>query len=322
MGGILVPPSKESLLEIAKEAQFQPAITEKVIHLFAFLEEMNEHPDLAGKFALKGGTALNLFVFAAPRLSIDIDLNYVGDAQGEQLKKEREKIKTAVINVCRKLGLNCQLGSDAHAGMKFAATYRSALGGQDQIQIDINFMYRLPLWPIRFIDSHRIGSFAARNIPILDESELFAGKLRALVARSRSRDLFDSANLFRVVSDKSKLRLALHIYGAMNAKDWRTVGPGDISFNEKELKEQLIPVVKISNSDQNLAAWAQDLVNDCKNGLSDYFPMTAEETNFVAHVRDKGQILPELLHADKDLSETLLLHPSLLWRGSKSGQLE
>src|SRR5205823_1251069 len=123
------------------------------------------------------------------------------------------------------------LGSDAHAGMKFTATYRSALGGADQIQIDINFMYRLPLFPIRILDSCAIGSFSAKHVPVLDENELFAGKLRALLARSRSRDLFDSANLFPLVKDVSKLRLGLHIYGAMNAKDWRTVGSADISFN-------------------------------------------------------------------------------------------
>src|SRR5271165_2820293 len=104
MGGILVAVSRETLLEVAKEAQFQPNITEKVIHLFAFLNEMNQHPGLTGKLALKGGTALNLFVFAAPRLSIDIDLNYIGTAKDAALKKEREAIKAAVIAVCRKLG--------------------------------------------------------------------------------------------------------------------------------------------------------------------------------------------------------------------------
>ena len=114
--------SKETLLEVAKDAQFQPNITEKVLHIFAFLNEMNQHPDLNGKFALKGGTALNLFVFAAPRLSIDIDLNYVGAAQGEELKHDREVIKNAVQAICKQQGLNCQLGSDVHAGMKFTST--------------------------------------------------------------------------------------------------------------------------------------------------------------------------------------------------------
>ena len=34
------------------------------------------------RLVLKGGTALNLFFFDLPRLSVDIDLNYVGKLEG------------------------------------------------------------------------------------------------------------------------------------------------------------------------------------------------------------------------------------------------
>ncbi len=51
---------------------------EKSVRLLTLLNAFCEHPQLAGKLALKGGTALNLFLFDVPRLSVDIDLNYVG----------------------------------------------------------------------------------------------------------------------------------------------------------------------------------------------------------------------------------------------------
>ena len=41
-------------------------------------ESMRAHPFLGRRMALKGGTALNLFVLDFPRLSVDIDLNYIG----------------------------------------------------------------------------------------------------------------------------------------------------------------------------------------------------------------------------------------------------
>lgn len=50
---------------------------EKVLHLLRLLQAMNTHPFLKGKWVLKGGTALNLFLFNLPRLSVDIDLNYI-----------------------------------------------------------------------------------------------------------------------------------------------------------------------------------------------------------------------------------------------------
>jgi hypothetical protein len=85
-----------------------------------------------------------------------------------------------------------------------------------------------------------------------------------------SRDLLDASNLFPAVSDRNKLRLALHIYGAMNAKDWRTVSSADISFNEKELTEQLVPVLKNTPNSRDIRSWAAALVNDCHRGLRDF----------------------------------------------------
>jgi predicted nucleotidyltransferase component of viral defense system len=53
---------------------FRPEILEKVIHLLNLLEIFRAHLFLKNRCALKGGTALNLFLFDAPRLSVDIDL--------------------------------------------------------------------------------------------------------------------------------------------------------------------------------------------------------------------------------------------------------
>ncbi len=44
----------------------------------AILDGISIHPLLKDQWILKGGTALNLFFFDLPRLSVDIDLNHVG----------------------------------------------------------------------------------------------------------------------------------------------------------------------------------------------------------------------------------------------------
>lgn len=59
---------------------FAPRTVDKVERLLDLMEEMGRHPDLAGKLAMHGGTAINLFVLDAPRLSVDIDVSYVGAA--------------------------------------------------------------------------------------------------------------------------------------------------------------------------------------------------------------------------------------------------
>ncbi|MBL8292089.1 MAG: nucleotidyl transferase AbiEii/AbiGii toxin family protein [Bryobacterales bacterium] len=69
---------------------------EKVAHLLHLLGTIQTHPFLRDKLALKGGTALNLFLFDVPRLSVDIDLNYVGAGPRDEMMAERPKPEEAL----------------------------------------------------------------------------------------------------------------------------------------------------------------------------------------------------------------------------------
>lgn len=60
-----------------------------MIRLLGLLEGFRSHPFLEDRFALKGGTALNLFIFDVPRLSVDIDLNYLGATEREVMLAQR-----------------------------------------------------------------------------------------------------------------------------------------------------------------------------------------------------------------------------------------
>ena len=97
--------SRKSSEREAAATGFRAEILEKVLHLFSLLDGFQKHPALKGKWALKGGTALNLFWFDVPRLSVDIDLNYVGQVEREAMLAERPQIETAVQAVCSHDGL-------------------------------------------------------------------------------------------------------------------------------------------------------------------------------------------------------------------------
>jgi predicted nucleotidyltransferase component of viral defense system len=68
--------SREQLQRAAADSGFQIDLYEKAHALVRLLEAVRTHPFLGSRMALKGGTALNLFVLGLPRLSVDIDLNY------------------------------------------------------------------------------------------------------------------------------------------------------------------------------------------------------------------------------------------------------
>lgn len=63
--------SKERLGKEAANTGFRPEVLEKVIHLMGLLDDFMADPFLSDKIALKGGTALNLFIYDCPRLSVD-----------------------------------------------------------------------------------------------------------------------------------------------------------------------------------------------------------------------------------------------------------
>ena len=84
MGRGFMKYSSSEIHEIAKTTGF--IVIEKVLHLLNLLTTLNSHPGLKEKLALKGGTALNLFIFTMPRLSVDIDLNYMGQSQKLHLR--------------------------------------------------------------------------------------------------------------------------------------------------------------------------------------------------------------------------------------------
>lgn len=307
--------SREKLTSESQTTGFRPEVLEKVIHLLNLLEGFSRHPFLKGRLALKGGTALNLFLSDVPRLSVDIDLNYIGAVDRDTMMAERPKVEQAVQAVCSREGMNITRMPTDHAGGKWRLRYDSALGEGGNLEVDLNFMFRVPLWPITLGDA-KVGSYSATQIPVLDLHELAAGKLAALLARQASRDLFDAHQLLmRSDLDQKKLRLGFVLYGAMNRKDWRTVTVEDVGYDPRELENQLIPVVRSEFlTKQKAGDWAATMIAECRDRLGAVLPISAAEIAFLDRILDHGEIKPELLTADDQIAERIRTHPLLQWK--------
>jgi len=321
--------SRESLQREAAATGFRPGVLEKVFLLLDLLEAINEHPALSGKLALKGGTALNLFLYDAPRLSVDIDLNYistqgyistenyVGAEEREAMRADRPQVEQAVELIARRLGLTPQTPKkEEHAGRSWVLRYASSLGGTDNLKIDLVYTLRLPLWPPARRDSRRVGSRQVRDVLVLDDHELAGGKLVALLARRTSRDLFDAHELLlHHPLDQEKLRLAFVVYGAMNPEDWRRVRAEDIGPATRDLDTYLRPLLRGEFIGSGTGpGWEKRLVDEVKEALSAVLPLRANELAFLDRLLDVGEIAPELLTGDAALSGIIRHHPDLLWK--------
>ena len=340
--------SRESLLREADATGFRPEVLEKVFLLLDLLEAVNSHPELSGKLALKGGTALNLFLFDVPRLSVDIDFNYICDldiisnlgagsnfgsaSSGglSAMQADRPQVEKAIDLTARRLRLLPQTAKkQEHAGRSWIFRYASALGGESNLKVDLVYTLRLPLWPPLRRDSRRVGSRQVQGILTLDDHELAAGKLVALLARRTSRDLFDAHELLlhraldgnSLALDTNRLRLAFTVYGAMNQQDWRKVKVEDISPATRDLDTYLRPLLRVDGrSSTTLPGWEKRLVEEVREALSVVLPLQKSELTFLDRLLEDGEIEPELLTQDKMLAGVIRNHPALLWKAQNVRQ--
>jgi len=317
LGGSTVKFSLSEILTVAESTGFKMEMVEKVLHLLNLLNTLNSHPFLKGKWVLKGGTALNMFVLDFPRLSVDIDLNYIGSVNREEMLTDRPRIEQAFQAVFSREGFNIKRVPDEHAGGKWRLGYQSFNGQSGNIEVDLNFMFRQPLWDIRSANSYPLGNFQARNIPVLDLHELAAGKLAALLARRQVRDLFDSHWILKMDDlERNRLRIAFVIYGGMNRKDWRTVSIKEVDFDTAELGRQLIPALHVRTIQEkdSPVEYGTQLVEECKKKLSIVLPFTDAEQEFLNLLLDKGEINAKILTADTKLQERIQRQPLLEWK--------
>ncbi|MEA1951747.1 MAG: nucleotidyl transferase AbiEii/AbiGii toxin family protein [Planctomycetota bacterium] len=208
-----------------------------------------------------------------------------------------------------------------HAGGKWRLRYDSSIGEGGNLEVDLNFMFRVPLWPVVAMDAE-MGSYGATQIPVLDLHELAAGKLAALLARHAGRDLFDTHHLLTKMDlEKEKLRLGFVLYGAMNRKDWRTVKTDDVDYDRRELENRLLPVVRKQFFKEQLSDnWAKQMIQECRDALDVVLPLADNEVAFLNEILDRGEIKPKLLTDDTEMSERITSHPLLQWKAVNVNQ--
>ena len=194
----MAAPSAQTLQRLAGETGHQAGTLEKVLRLLDLLQEIARDRVLADRLVLKGGTALNLFHLGLERLSVDIDLNYVGALDRAAMEAERPDVDAALDRLFASQGYGIRRRPDEHAGGKWLARYASALGGNATLEVDVNYMARQPLFGMARMESLPLGRMRAKDVLVLDLHEIVAGKLVALIDRHAARDLFDARRILSV----------------------------------------------------------------------------------------------------------------------------
>jgi predicted nucleotidyltransferase component of viral defense system len=146
------------------------------------------------RFALHGGTAINLFDRDMPRLSVDIDLTYIPIEDREtsfnNISAALNKIKEGIEN--RLQGCRVEHKVNIH---KLLVTYNEAM-----IKIEVSQIVRGLLGALTekiLCEKAQIRYDAFCAINIVSNGQLYGGKLCAAMDRQHPRDIFDVKQLFK-----------------------------------------------------------------------------------------------------------------------------
>ena len=294
-------------------AGFPPRTIDKVERLLDLLEEMGEHPLLRGKLALHGGTAINLFMLDVPRLSVDIDVSYVGAADREGMLKERPDIERGILEVARSQGYSTTGGSGGHAGRTFVLNYRSQWGS-DHVKVDCVFLNRLPVIPLV---TRSTLMRPGLGVLAFDDAELAGGKVKAFSDRVKVRDLYDVNNLHSVLNsaDSSGEQVAHEVmlfYASLSASfpfgfEQR---PRRFSGLEADLREQLFPMLRERDDLPSLDA----LINGAEEFVREHvLPRTEAEREYLDRLA-RADFPPGLLFESAAMADAAASSPQALWK--------
>lgn len=299
----------------AKEMGFVRDTLEKVTRLADILEYLNTNPILKDSLALKGGTAINLTIFSSPRLSIDIDMDYLITNSREEMLEKREVINSTINRYMLSQGYTMNPKTkNPHSLDSWIYDYQGASGNKDNIKIEINYSLRSHVLEAEerpIITKHFASEYKVKSLAPL---EIYGSKINALLSRAAARDLYDVGNMIRFgifdESEEEMLKKCVIFYAAISAKyinktfDTKVI---DLITNQK-IKRELLPVIK--REDDFKLESANKLV---KGYITELMVLNKDEKGFLDRF-ESGEYIPELLFEDKEILDRIKNHPMALWK--------
>ncbi|MEA4882942.1 MAG: nucleotidyl transferase AbiEii/AbiGii toxin family protein [Clostridia bacterium] len=135
--------SRNFLARRSEDTGFVRDTLEKVYRLVDILEYFNRNPLLRESVALKGGTAINLTIFNLPRLSVDIDLDYLKPVSRDAMLAERQRITADILKYMETQNYSLSpKAKRAHSLDSWVFRYINSAGNWDNIKIEINYSMR------------------------------------------------------------------------------------------------------------------------------------------------------------------------------------
>jgi predicted nucleotidyltransferase component of viral defense system len=163
-------------------------------------------------FALKGGTAINLFIRELPRLSVDIDLVYLPMQDRKEalagITSALARIKQRILQALPKANV-IEAYKNKPDAMRLVVSHNNV-----QIKVELSPVLRGTVFESELLTvcTKVENEFGYAEIAVVSLADLYAGKICAALDRQHPRDLFDVMWLLKTEGFTDDIRKALIVY--------------------------------------------------------------------------------------------------------------
>lgn len=273
--------------------------------LTKILPLLNSQP----QFALKGGTAINLFIRNLPRLSVDIDLVYLP-------LDERSAAIANIQNSLDELALKIE-----RMNLKVVKAYKSK---EDAMRLNVSdnrVSVKVELSPVMRGTVHQKmmaqacdkvqEQFGLIEVPLVSFEDLYAGKICAALARQHPRDLYDVKVLLENEGLTDSLRVTTIIYLLCNNRPLAELLAPNLKDLTEVFHDQFVDMTEDVVNLAELVATRERLINELTGAF------TENERAFMVSFK---QCKPNWTLLNVDTSEVDKL-PAVQWKLLNLGKM-
>lgn len=262
------------------------------------------------RVALKGGTAINLFIENMPRFSVDLDLCYLPICErGLALSEINDVMSTISTTISKKPGVLTQINYTADRVAKQIFVRK----GRTTIKIEINHVLRGHLYETQILGlcpkaQEEFKTYTEARC--LSTDEVYAGKFCAALDRQHPRDLFDVMLYLKSHQITHSLKEAFLIYLISGNRPISELIHPNLVNQQKLYESEFKGMTTIPASYADLEAARLSLINALDQIL------TKEDRDFLISFK-KGT--PFWDHLSIDFAKEL---PAILWKQQNIAKMD
>lgn len=211
-------------------------------------------------FALKGGTAINLFVRDLPRLSVDIDLAFVPVASREEslaaIDTNLKGLAAAIRATNPRVRVFERVSTEGHVE-KLGVEADGA-----RIKVEVTPVLRGTVYdPVTMSVQEKVeATYGFAETLVVSLPDLYAGKLVAALDRQHPRDLYDVQLLLANEGVDDRLRDAFVAYLLSSAKPLNTIVAPTRKDLAKVYEQEFVGMANEDVSLESLLAIREEMI--------------------------------------------------------------